>query len=165
MMNWKTNQDEQTESPSLLNQKGFSLIEILIALTLLGIAGTFVAGQIFDRLHEGQVRSTEIQMQNLAKQLQDYRRRCNYYPTTEQGLEALLAAPTSGRLCRNYPPNGFLETSNLPEDPWGNTYVYTSDGRTFNIFSLGPDAEEGGEGKDADIYLYETADKDQGADF
>lgn len=145
----------------IANARGFSLIEILIALTLLGIAGTFVVGQIFDRLHEGQVRSAQIQMQNLANQLQEYRRRCNYYPTTEQGLQSLISAPSSGRQCRNYPPNGFLETPSVPRDPWDNDFMYTSDGRTFNIYSLGPDGEEGGEGRDADIYLYDQGGADQ----
>jgi general secretion pathway protein G len=146
----------------LKSARGFSLIEILIALTLLGIAGTFVVGQIFDRLHEGQVRSAKIQMSNLANQLQEYRRRCNYYPTTEQGLQALISAPSGGRQCRNYPPNGFLETPTVPLDPWDNEFVYVSDGRTFNIISLGPDGEEGGEGRDADIYLYDQGGADQG---
>ncbi len=144
------------------NARGFSLIEILIALTLLGIAGTFVAGRIFESLHEGQVQSAKIQMSSLANLLQEYRRKCNYYPTTEQGLDALLNKPTGGaRECRNYPAGGFLETPSLPLDPWDGDFVYTSDGRTFNIMSYGPDGLEGGEGNDADIYLYETGNAGQ----
>lgn len=157
--------DHSTTSLVTKNARGFSLIEILIALTLLGLAGTFVVGRIFESLHEGQVRSTEIQMQNLAKQLQEYRRRCNSYPTTEQGLQALLTAPQTGRQCRNYPPGGFLETPNLPLDPWDSDFMYVSDGRTFNIYSLGPDGMEGGEGNDADIYLYETGTNNQDSDL
>lgn len=134
---------------------GFSLIEILVALTLLGIAGAFVAGRIFDQLHEGQVRSAKIQMNNLQARLQDFRRRCGYYPTTDQGLEALVSQPTSGRECRNYPPNGFIEGGQIPLDPWDYPYVYESDGRDFNIISYGADNAPGGEGQDQDIYLFD----------
>lgn len=154
----------KTSTPKLIakNTKGFSLIEILIALTLLGIAGTFVAGRIFESLHEGQVQSAKIQMSSLGNLLQEYRRKCNYYPSTEQGLEALLTKPSGGvRECRNYPSGGFLETPSLPLDPWDGPFVYTSDGRSFNIMSYGPDGLEGGEGNDADIYLYETGNADQ----
>jgi general secretion pathway protein G len=138
------------------NARGFSLIEILIALTLLGIAGTFISGRIFDQLHEGQVQSTKIQMNALAARLQEYRRKCGIYPTTEQGLQALVSKPSGGRDCRNYPANGFLETPEVPRDPWDEEFVFISDGRTFNIISYGPDGMEGGEGKDKDIYLYES---------
>lgn len=142
------------------NSRGFSLIEILIALTLLGIAGTFVAGRIFDQLHEGQVQSTKIQMNALAARLQEYRRKCGTYPTTEQGLDALVSKPTTGRECRNYPPNGFLKAPRVPRDPWDVEFVYTSDGRSINIMSYGPDGMEGGEGRDQDIYLYEKQGQD-----
>lgn len=134
------------------SQKGFSLIEILIALTLLAIAGTFVVGQFMDSLYEGQVKSTKIQMSNLEGLLKEFRRKCNFYPTSEQGLEALVTKPTSGRECKDYPPNGFID-GDLPKDPWDNDFVYESDGRSYNIFSYGADAEPGGEGNDADIYL------------
>lgn len=138
-----------------VNAAGFSLIEILVALTLLGLVGAFVAGRIFDNLHEGQVRSAKIQMQSFQARLQDFRRRCGFYPTTDQGLEALISKPTSGRECRNYPPNGFIEGGQIPLDPWDNPYVYESDGREFNILSYGADGAPGGEGHDADIYLFD----------
>lgn len=137
----------------LQNQKGFSLIEILIALTLLAVAGTFVAGKFFENLHEGKVSSTKIQMSNLDARLKEFRRKCNFYPTTEQGLDALVTKPTGGRECKDYPANGFIEGEQVPKDPWDNDFIYESDGKTFNIMSYGPDAEAGGEGQDADIYL------------
>ena len=73
---------------------GFSLIEILVALTLLGIAGTFVASRVYDQLRRGQIQAAEIQMNNFKGILGDFRRKCGRYPTTEQGLEALVKAPT-----------------------------------------------------------------------
>ena len=135
------------------SQKGFSLIEILIALTLLAVAGTFVVGRFMDSLNEGQVKSTKIQMSNLDARLKDFRRKCGFYPTTEQGLESLVTKPTGGRECKDYPANGFIEGEQVPKDPWDNDFIYESDGKTFNIYSYGPDGESGGEGTDADIFL------------
>ncbi len=135
------------------NQRGFSLIEILIALTLLALAGTFVVGKFLDNLHEGQVNSAKIQMSNLEGRLKEFRRKCGFYPTTEQGLEALVAKPSGGRECKDYPQNGFIDGDQVPKDPWDHDFVYESDGKTLNIYSYGQDGEAGGEGTDADIYL------------
>ncbi|MFZ8932995.1 MAG: type II secretion system major pseudopilin GspG [Bacteriovoracaceae bacterium] len=137
------------------SQAGFSLLEILIALTLMGIAGTFVAGKIFDQLHEGRVKAAKIQMDALKNQLMQFKRKCFAYPTSSQGLEALVSKPSGGgRECKDYPPNGFIEE--VPLDPWEYDYAYTSDGRTFNIISYGADGQEGGEGEDADIPLKQS---------
>lgn len=135
------------------SQHGMSLIEILIALTLLAIAGTFVAGKVFDQLEEGQIKSAKIQMKSLSDRLKEFRRACGFYPTTDQGLDALVTKPTGGRECRNYAPNGYIDGGRVPLDPWDQEFIYESDGKTFNIISLGPDRAEGGEGTDADISL------------
>ena len=139
-----------TNNAVLASQRGMSLVEILIALTLLAVAGTFVTLNVFDNLTEGQIKSTKIQVGNLGKILKEYRRKCGLYPTTDQGLDALVSAPTGGKECRKYPPNGFLD-GKIPLDPWDNEFIYESDGRTYTIISYGPDGEEGGEGTDADI--------------
>lgn len=144
---------KQFENALLQNQNGFTLIEILIALTLIALAGTFVAGKFFENLHEGQVNSTKIQMSNLDGRLKEFRRKCGFFPSTEQGLEALVTKPVGGRECKDYPQNGFVEDNQVPKDPWDHDFVYESDGKTFNIYSLGPDGEAGGTGTDADIYL------------
>lgn len=136
-----------------MGQKGFSLIEILIALTLLALAGTFVGGKIFNSYQEGQVNSTKIQMSNLEGRLKEFRRKCGFYPTTEQGLEALVTKPSGGRECKDYPQNGFIDGDQVPKDPWDHDFVYDSDGKNYNISSLGGDGEPGGEGTDADIFL------------
>ena len=126
---------------SLKSQKGFSLIEILIALTLIGIAGTFVAGKIFEQLEEGQVQAARIQMSNFDSRLKDFRRKCGFYPSSEQGLEALVQKPVGGKECKNYPPDGFIDGGEVPNDPWDELYIYESDGRKFDIKSFGPDRE------------------------
>lgn len=137
------------------NQKGFSLLEILIALTLLIGAGVFVAGNVLDSLYEGQVDSAKIQMNAFSARLKEYKRHCYRYPTTEQGLEALIEKPTSGPECKRYNPNGYIADGTLPDDPWGTPYFYESDGRKYNIISYGVDGMEGGEEQDKDIYLFE----------
>lgn len=137
----------------LSGQAGFSLMEILIALTLLGLASAFVATKIFDRLYEGQVQATKVQMGALAGTLKDFKRKCGFYPTTDQGLESLVKKP-SGRDCKDYPPSGFLD-GELPKDPWNEDYIYESDGNDFNICSNGQDRTQGGEGNDVDICLHE----------
>ena len=139
---------------ALKSQSGFSLMEILISLTLMGIAGTFVAGKVFEQLHEGKVKSARIQMQGLAQRLKEFRRHCGYYPTTDQGLQALVEKPTGGRECKRYQPSGYLD-GDVPQDPWDTDFVYTSDGKKFDIVSLGNDQVDGGEGEDADIPLKE----------
>lgn len=133
----------------MVKNSGFSLLEILVALTLLGIIGAFVGGKVLDQLHEGRVKAARIQMGNFATVLKDFRRKCHSYPTTSQGLEALASNPGGG--CKNYPPDGFLES--IPLDPWDEEYNYESDGKTFEIWSFGPDGLEGGEGNDEDIFL------------
>jgi len=135
----------------LSSQRGMSLVEILIALTLLGIAGSMVVSSVFDNLQEGKVSSTQIQIQKLGEILRDYRRKCGLYPSTDQGLEALVAKPTSGKDCKRYPPNGFIENGRIPVDPWDSEFDYQSSGRKYTIISLGADSEEGGENFDADI--------------
>ncbi len=133
-------------------QHGMSLIEILIALTLLGLAGTFVAGKVFDQLQEGEIRSTQIQMRGLGDRLKEFRRDCGFYPTTEQGLEALIQKPEGGgRECRRYSPTGYIEGGKVPQDAWEMDFIYESDGKTYTIISFGPDRTEGGEGTDVDI--------------
>ena len=141
---------------SKTGQEGFSLLEILIALILLAGAGTFVAGKIFDQFHEGRVESAKIQMSSLAARLKEFNRHCNRYPTTDQGLEALIEKPGSGPECKKYNPGGYIDGGILPDDPWDSPYFYESEnGRKFNIVSFGADGVEGGEDKDKDIYLYD----------
>jgi len=132
------------------SQKGFSLVEILVALTLLGIAGTFVVGKIFDQLEDGKLSATSIQISGFKSQLKEFRRRCGFYPTTEQGLEALIDKPEGGRDCKRYPPEGFIDGDSIPDDPWDAPYEYVLEGNKPNIISAGPDGDVG---TDDDIAL------------
>ena len=133
------------------NQRGMSILEILIALTLLGLAGTFVAGKVFENLQQGKVQTAQIQMKSLGDRLKEFRRDCGFYPTTDQGLDALIEKPTGARECKRYAPSGYIDGGKIPMDPWDAEYIYESDGKTYSIISLGADNAEGGEGFDADI--------------
>ncbi|MGE3610060.1 MAG: type II secretion system major pseudopilin GspG [Bacteriovoracaceae bacterium] len=135
----------------LKSQAGMSLIEILIALTLLALAGTFVGGKVFDQLQEGKVQSARIQIKSISDRLKEFRRDCNFLPDSSQGLDALIEKPTGGRECKRYAPGGYIEGGKVPLDPWDHEFIYESDGKTFTIISLGADNAEGGEGSDADI--------------
>ncbi len=134
------------------NQAGMSILEILIALTLLGLAGTFVAGKVFDNLQEGKVQTAKIQIKSLGDRLKEFRRDCGFFPTTDQGLDALITKPEGGgRECKRYSPSGYIDGGKIPVDPWDAEYTYESDGKTYSIMSYGGDNAEGGEDFDADI--------------
>jgi general secretion pathway protein G len=139
-----------SDSKTILNsQRGMSLVEILIALTLLAVAGTFVTLNVLENLDEGNIKAAKIQITNFKGILKDYRRKCNSYPTTDQGLDALIEKPTSGKECARWTP--FLDGDSIPRDPWDGEYDYESDGKDYTITSYGSDGVEGGEGVEADI--------------
>jgi len=134
------------------NHRGMSLLEILIALTLLALGGTFIAQKVFDQMKEGQYKATVIRMTNLRSILADYRRHCGLYPTSEQGLKALAEKPTSGPECKRYAPGGYLQDGQVPVDAWDNEFAYeSSDGKTYKLISFGIDQVPGGTGWDEDI--------------
>lgn len=131
--------------------QGFTLIEMLIVVAIIGMIATFVGGQVLSKFDKAKVDSTKIQMRQLSVVLDDYRRECNRYPTADQGLQALLTAPTSEPKCKNYNPDGYLKGNKVPHDAWDGEFQYQSDGNKFTLISLGRDGKEGGEGLDADI--------------
>lgn len=137
--------DTQSSSVS-----GMTLIEMLIVITLIGIVMGLVGLNVTKRLDEGKQNTTIIQMKQLGNALDDFRRVCGFYPTTEQGLDALVKAP-AGRECKGYDPEGFLKTKKVPMDAWNHDFIYSSDGNKYVIKSLGNDGAEGGEGIAKDL--------------
>jgi general secretion pathway protein G len=131
------------------NSSGFTLIEMMIVMAIIALIAGFVGTKVMRRFDESKVSATKIQIKQIGVILDDFRRVCGFYPTTEQGLDALAKAPTSGRLCKNYDPEGFIKR--VPQDAWSRDFVYVSDGNKYNIKSLGADGKEGGEGFDKDI--------------
>ena len=146
--------NQKSSFTTLMNSpRGLSLVEILVALTLIGLAAGFIVGPVLDNLARGEIKVTKIQMSLLSDQVKEFKRYCGFYPTSDQGLEALLSKP-SGRECKRYPSRGLMEEgAEIPLDPWDNEYIYESDGRTFDIISWGRDGQEGGDEYDADISL------------
>ena len=130
---------------------GFTLTELLIVVAIIGLLATFVGGNVMRKFSRAKVDSTKIQIKNLGVVLDDYRRECNSYPSTEQGLDALLKKPTTGKECKNYDAEGYLKNKTIPKDSWGNDFSYESDGNKYVIRSLGADGKEGGEDVDKDI--------------
>lgn len=135
--------------PFSLGTDGFTLTEMLIVVAIIAMIGTFAVGKISAQFNKAKVDSTKILIRNLATTLENYRLDCNIYPTTEQGLEALVTKPTGGRDCKNYNVESYMKK--VPQDSWKNDFTYESDGQKFLIKSFGQDGVEGGEGNAADI--------------
>lgn len=134
------------------SQSGFSLVEIMIVLVLLGLIMTVAVPQLGNYLERGRLDTAKINMRILSERLKAYKRDCFQFPTTEQGLEGLMEKPGSGPECKNYQPGGYLENEAILNDPWGNPFIYESSARNkFTLISLGADGEEGGDEYDADI--------------
>ncbi len=133
-------------------QDGFTLLELMIVIVILGILGAVVAPRFMDEPDKARVVQAKMQIENLSTAVKKFYLDNAFYPSTEQGLDALVTKPDTGRAPRNYPPNGYM--SKIPRDPWGNDYVYVAPGRRtpFEIMSLGADGVEGGDGFDADIW-------------
>ncbi|GIW39550.1 MAG: type II secretion system protein GspG [Candidatus Binatia bacterium] len=125
---------------------GFTLIEIMVVVFILGLLVTLVAPRIIGRTDEARRTKAAADIKGIEEALHLFKLDNGFYPTTSQGLEALL--PGSG-VGPNSSPEGYL--SKVPVDPWGNPYVYASDGQNFTIKSYGADGQDGGEGKNADI--------------
>ena len=126
-----------------MKNKGFSLIEVMVVILIIGIMTAIVAPNIIGNQEEAQLKKAAIDIQNLESALQMYKLRNNVFPTTEQGLEALVEEPTIEPIPRNFPVGGFI--NRLPNDPWDNPYNLISPGELglVDIFSNGPDGEPG----------------------
>jgi general secretion pathway protein G len=137
------------------NDAGFTLIEIMAVVIIIGLLTGIVGTAIFQRVDQGKRTAAEAQISNLESVLELYRMDNGRFPTTEQGLEALVAEPSGEPAARNYPPGGYLKRGRLPKDPWGEPYHYEAPGQknrhSFDIWSHGSDGSPGGEGTDADI--------------
>jgi general secretion pathway protein G len=133
--------------------KGFTLTEILIALAIVAIMGTFVTLSLMGNVDKANLQKLKGDLNTLKTALQTYKIENGNYPTTEQGLQALIHRPTSEPVPMNYPSSGYLGSSALPKDPWKRDYIYVYPGRhgDFDLYTLGNDGREGGEGENKDI--------------
>ncbi len=134
--------------------RGFTLVELLVVLAILGLLAGLVGPQVMKFLGSSKTKTAALQIEDLGATLDLYRLEVGRYPSSAEGLEALVAD------LGNAPNwNGpYLKKSQVPKDPWGNEYQYRSPGQhgAYDIWSLGADGQEGGEGENSDIKSWET---------
>ncbi|MCB1686715.1 MAG: type II secretion system major pseudopilin GspG [Pseudomonadales bacterium] len=128
---------------------GFTLIEILVVVVIVGILGAIIVPNLLGRPDQARITAAQSDIRALANALDIYRLDNFQYPSTDQGIEALASKPSGFPEPKNYNPEGYIK--NLPTDPWGSPYVYERTESGFALFSLGADGAEGGEGLNADI--------------
>jgi len=136
--------------------RGFTLIELMVVIVILSILATLVIPRIFGRVEDAKVTAAQVQMNSLVTALKLFYLDNAFYPSTEQGLQALVEKPTTGQIPEKWREGGYLEKKEVPKDPWGRDYLYLSpgrDGEAFQIICYGRDGVEGGEGPDADIVV------------
>jgi general secretion pathway protein G len=132
-----------------VGQRGMTLVEIMIVTVILAAMATVLVTQVGKQLEKARRNQAKILVSEVGKALENYNTDCGSFPTTDQGLNALLAPPAGGRSCGQWGPDPYLKK--MPKDPWGTELVYTSDGNKYTLKSLGKDKSEGGEGPGADI--------------
>ncbi|QPC31115.1 type II secretion system major pseudopilin GspG [Caldimonas thermodepolymerans] len=129
--------------------RGFTLIELMVVLVIIGILGALIVPNVLDRADDARVTAARTDVNNLMQALKLYKLDNQRYPTAEQGLQALVTKPTTGPI----PPNWKPYLDKLPNDPWGRPYQYLNPGvkGEVDVFSFGADGQTGGEGNNADI--------------
>jgi general secretion pathway protein G len=140
-----------------INNRGFTLIELMVVIVILGILAGLIVPKIMGRPEEAKQLKAKMQIESLETALKLYKLDNGTYPTTEQGLQALVETPQSGTIPTKWRKGGYLEKGKLPKDPWGNEFVYLCPGihGEYDIISYGGDGVPGGEEKDLDINNWE----------
>jgi general secretion pathway protein G len=140
-------------SRSPVHQRGFTLIEIMVVIVILGILAMYVAPKLMGRPEEAKQVRAKMDIAALETALKLYKLDNGMYPGTDQGLLALVQRPESGAIPKKWRQGGYLEKGKVPKDPWGNDYIYLSPGLKgdFDIISYGADGVPGGENEHRDI--------------
>ena len=141
----------------LAGERGFTLIEVLVVLIIIGILATYIGPKVIGRKDDAQRTKATMQIKALETALNLYRLDNGTYPSTEQGLDALISPPETGTLPAKWRKGGYMDKAKIPQDPWSNDFIYLSPGVNgdFDLSSYGADGESGGEDNDADINNWE----------
>ncbi len=131
------------------SESGFTLIELMVVILIIGLLATIVVQNLKGATDKAKRIKAQADISALKTALDRYYLDNGSYPSSDQGLPALVSAPQNGKVPADYPPGGYIER--IPNDPWGNPYVYQSDGDNYVLKSYGADGVEGGTGKNADI--------------
>jgi general secretion pathway protein G len=139
------------------NDHGFTLIELMVVIVILGILAGLIVPRIMGRPEEAKQLKAKMQIESLETALKLYKLYNGMYPETEQGLQALIEQPETGKIPKNWREGGYLEKGKLPKDPWGNSFIFLSPGThgEYDMISYGSDGVQGGEGKNKDINSWE----------
>ncbi|MBN1378622.1 MAG: type II secretion system major pseudopilin GspG [Gammaproteobacteria bacterium] len=134
-----------------IKQSGFTLIEIMVVVVILGILAAVVVPKIMDRPDQAKMVRAKADVQAIVSALNMYKLDNHRYPASDQGLLALVEQPSGSDSTKNWKQGGYLDS--VPKDPWGNEYRYLNPGQHggIDVYSLGADGQEGGEGVDGDI--------------
>lgn len=138
--------------------KGFSLIELMIVVVIMGLLAGVLAPKIMDRPDDARVTKAKMDIKTLKSALGFYKLDNGIYPNTKQGLSALIAEPDSRPRPTDWRHGGYLDSSDVPKDPWGNEYIYRSPGakeRDYEIVSFGSDGKRGGSSYAKDIHSWD----------
>jgi general secretion pathway protein G len=139
---------------------GFTLIELLVVILILGLLAGIVGPRLFGHTDEAKITKARVQIENLATALKMYKLDNGVFPSTDQGLQALVVAPQGGEAAKKWRKGGYLEKGQVPKDPWGRDYIYLCPGAhgDFDISSYGADGAPGGEEVNKDINNWEIVD-------
>ena len=136
------------------NQQGFTLIEIMVVIIILGLLAGLLLPKFLGQSERAKWEVAKQQIRSLESALDAYKLDNGFYPSTDQGLDALIKKPESGRIPDKWRDGGYLKPARIPKDPWGKDYVYISpgsEGREYEMISYGADGEPGGDGNNADV--------------
>lgn len=145
--------EKRSTRRKLRRDAGLSLVETLIVLVIIGLVSAMIIPNVIGRPDEARITVAQNDIRSISSALKIYRLDNRSFPSTEQGLRALVERPSGSPEASNWHVEGYLDT--LPVDPWGNAYVYRSPGETglFDVYSLGADGLPGGDGINADLGL------------
>jgi general secretion pathway protein G len=142
---------------ALRGNSGFSLIELMVVVIILGILAMYIGPKLMGRTEQAKEVQARVQIEGLETALKLYKLDNGVYPTTEQGLQALVESPDAENVLQNWRKGGYLEKGKVPKDPWGNEFIYLSPGiqGDYDITSYGADGVPGGEDENKDINSWE----------